>query len=240
MCAAFIAAVAITCVPRYEELLRFSLDFRSPLNSALTNLAALPITLSLAFRPWALSVEHAASFDIRTIAVGACLIVLIVTAALRTRERHPSITLALLWPLIALLPTHSFVAKLDSVTEGPLYLACIGPAIAAGSYGSRWLRHRSINIAIPTLMSISAAAVVLCAWRTLIWIDPVKLWEEATLQAPQSARPWINLGMAELNNADYAAARRAFHKAIDLDPTNTRAMLNLEVIAAIHPQEQRQ
>jgi hypothetical protein len=237
ICAAFMTAAALAAIPRYEELLQFSFSYRSPLESILTNLAALPATLSLSVRPWALSVEHSAAFEIRTLAIGACSILLMVAIAVRIRLRHPSITLALLWPLIALLPTHSFIAKLDSVTEGPLYLACIGPAIATGIYVSRWLMQRSINVAMPVLMSAAAAAVVLCAWRTLMWIQPAALWEEATLRAPHSVRSWTNLGMAELNAGNYAAARLAFHKAIDLEPSNPRAMLNLEVIAAINPQE---
>jgi hypothetical protein len=237
--AAFIGVLALTSISRYEELLQFSLDHRSPAESLVRNLFALPATLSLLLRPWALSVEHAALFDANQIALGACCLLLMIALGIRLHTKHPWLALALLWPLIALTPTHSVIAKLDSITEGPLYLASIGPCIALGIYAERWLRRASVNVAVPTVLSVAAAAIVLCAWRTIVWSSPVQLWREATLHAPASARAWTNLGMAQLNDGEYEAARRSFNKSLELDSTDVRVMLNLELIAAIHPREPR-
>jgi protein O-mannosyl-transferase len=233
--AAFIAVIALTLISRYEELLQFSLDYRSPIDSLMRNLYALPATLSLLARPWQLSIEHAAMFDAHQIALGACSIVLMIMLAIRLRATHAWIAIALLWPLISLLPTHSFIAKLDSITEGPLYLACLGPCMAFGVYAQRWLARASANVAAPMMLSVAAAAIVLCVWRTIIWGNPTQLWSEATLHAPASARGWTNLGMAQLNDGDYESARRSFHRSLELDSTDARVMLNLELIAAIHP-----
>jgi tetratricopeptide (TPR) repeat protein len=162
-----------------------------------------------------------------------------IALGIRLHTKHPWLALALLWPLITLTPTHSVIAKLDSITEGPLYLASIGPCIALGIYAERWLRRASVNVAVPTVLSVAAAAIVLCAWRTIVWSSPVQLWREATLHAPASARAWTNLGMAQLNDGEYEAARRSFNKSLELDSTDVRVMLNLELIAAIHPREPR-
>lgn len=235
--AAGMTLLALIAIPRYRELLAFSLALRSPAESLLHNLAALPASLTLAVRPWALSVEHTAPTGIIGTAIGSIALVAMTSIAVWQRHR-PLVTMALLWPIVALLPTHSLIARLDPVTEGPLYLALIGPSVAFGCHASRWVeRPRFVR---HTLVAATIAAIGLCAWRTTVWADPVALWREATASAPDSTRAWINLGMAHLNASDYAPAHAAFHKALELDPTNVRAMLNIEMTAAIHSQEPRE
>lgn len=240
ICAIGTAILLLACVPRYRQLLEFSLAYRSPLESLAHNLAALPATLSLGLRPWALSIEHVAAAGPLQIAIGATTLFLMVLAAARLRARQPLVTLALLWPLIALLPTHSMIAKLDPVTEGPLYLALAGPAIAFGGYAQDWLRHPRFTSPIRSAMATALlAAIGLCMWRTYVWNDPVRLWQEAVVHAPASSRAWTNLGMAHFAANRYAPAQRAFRTALALDPANTRVMFNLELVAALntHPSE---
>lgn len=179
------AIFLLACVPRYRHLLEFSLGFRSPLASLAHNLASLPATLSLGLRPWALSIEHVAPVGFISLAMGAIALGLMIFVAARLHSRHPLVTLALLWPIVALLPTHSLIAKLDSVTEGPLYLAFVGPAIAFSSYGAHWVRHPRFAILIrPAMAATLLAAIGLCMWRTYVWSDPVRLWQEAVVHAP--------------------------------------------------------
>lgn len=234
ICAIGAAILLVACVPRYRQLLEFSLEYRSPLESLAHNLAALPATLSLGLRPWALSIEHVASAGLLQMVVGAAVLCLMAMVAARARARQPLVTLALLWPIIALLPTHSMIAKLDSITEGPLYLAFVGPAIAFGSYAANWLRHPRCMLLIRPVMAVALlAAIGLCTWRTYVWSDPVRLWQEAVVHAPASSRAWTNLGMAHLEANRHAPAQQAFRTALALDPANTRVMLNLEMIAAL-------
>lgn len=233
-----LAALAVLALmwgwsPRYRDLLEFSFDYRSPLQSLAHNLAALPATLSLGLRPWALSIEHAAPSGFLAVAAGTATICLAIVAAVRLRRHQPLATLALLWPIIALLPTHSVIAKLDSVTEGPLYLACVGPAICGGSWTANWLQEsrRRLSICAAALL----IAIGLCMWRTYVWSGPTRLWQEAVTRTPDSPRAWTNLGMAHLNADDVRQAQQAFRTALHLDPANARAMLNLEIIAAVYP-----
>lgn len=240
ICAISTAILLVACVPRYRQLLAFSLEYRSPLESLLHNLAALPATLSLGFRPWALSIEHVASAGALQIALGATALCVMLLLATRLSARQPLVTLALLWPIVALLPTHSFIAKLDSVTEGPLYLAFVGPAIAFGNYAANWLYHpRCTTLMRPAMAAALLVAIGLCTWRTYVWSDPVRLWQEAVVHAPASSRAWTNLGMAHFEANRYGAAQQAFRTALAIDPANTRVMFNLEMIAALntHPSE---
>jgi protein O-mannosyl-transferase len=231
------AAYALS-IPRYRELLTYSINLRAPIDSLIQNLTALPLTASLLVRPWALSVEHplpTASYLAATI--GAAIIVAWFAIALIVRRTRPMLTLGLLWPLIALLPTHSFIAKVDSISESPLYLAWVGPAIAIGAGLGRWLarprggvpmRYYCVGLGV-------VAATALCAWRTAVWSHPVRLWQEAVRSAPQSSRAWNNLGMAHLADDHVELARYSFREALRLEPTNTQTQFNLELTGLFNP-----
>lgn len=232
--AALLCLAFILWLPRYNELLAFSLALRSPLAAALHNVATLPANLSLWFTPWALSVEHASPSHWLWTAVGA-LLVIGVLFSLRLRTSYPLLTLALLWPLAALAPTHSLIARLDDVSEGPLYLAWVGPSVAIGTWMSRYAASRFARGLVFTGLFGMA---LLCTWRVHVWSDPVLLWREAVTAGPMSPRAWTNLGMAHMTAGEPAAARASLRTALELDPGNPRVLLNLEILAALHPRSE--
>ncbi|MBM3395302.1 MAG: hypothetical protein FJY37_11820 [Betaproteobacteria bacterium] len=125
--------------------------------------------------------------------------------ALLFSRRSRWITLGMLWPVIALLPSHSFIAKADAISESGLYLCWAGPCIAFAMYLSNRVpraNHWTRVICLGALLMLA----VLCGQRAAIWGDPLRLWHEATQSAPASARAWNNLGMAHLARDEYAAA----------------------------------
>jgi hypothetical protein len=159
-------------------------------------------------------------------------------AAFALRRRYPLLALAIAWPLIALLPTNSILAKPDLVTEKPLYLAWVGPSLAIGSAVTALLGIIANRAARRVLLG--AASVVLCAligasiWRASLWRDPVALWADAVAKAPYKSRCWNNLGMANLAAHREAEAIAAFQRAVLLDPANEYASLNLLTARALH------
>jgi len=225
-------ALLLLALPRYRTLAAFSLGLRSPLSTLLVNGRALPESISLWARPGALSVDHAfipdGSFGASI--VGLLLLAALVIAAIRLRRRAPFASLAVLWPLICLAPTSSFIARLDLVTEKPLYLAWFGPALLLGR-GFQWTRGRlpagAVEICAAALLALGAAFSV---ERALTWSDPIRLWLEATARAPTCARCWNNLGMAYFNRELDPLAADAFRKASLLDPSDSTADANLELV----------
>jgi len=196
-----LAAVAIATSTRLREILAFSLALSSPGDALATNAAALPVSLTLWWRPWALSVEQPQVFTTADTIVGAILLLaMVLGAAAAWRARAPMVTLALLWPIVALLPTHSVFARLDPITEKALYPAWIGPSIALGAafaYApALWPRVRPV-LATALLLLLGA----LCWWRASVWADPAALWREASVRTPDSARAWSNRALAELGRA---------------------------------------
>jgi tetratricopeptide (TPR) repeat protein len=207
--------------PRYRHLLAYSLGLRDPLASLGVNLAAVPEMLSLWARPWALSVDHAFAPSAVAAAGGLALLAAAIAVATLARRRAPIVTLAIVWTLLALAPTSSFIAKLDPVTEKPLYLAWIGPSLAAGALVARSRGAAVAAAALLVVLAVSAAA------RVTVWRDARTLWADAVARAPANGRAWNNLGKAYVDAGDVAAARAAFARAVRLDPQDVTARRNL-------------
>lgn len=237
-----IAAYAIS-ISRYRELLTYSINLRAPVDALIQNLTALPLTASLLVRPWALSVEHPPpTTSYLATSLGAATIVGWFAIAVIVRRSWPMLTLGLLWPLAGLLPTHSVIAKVDLISESPLYLAWVGPAIAFGAGLASWLANpRSLmRMRYYCVVFGVVAASALCAWRTAVWSHPVRLWQEAVRSAPQSSRAWNNLGMAHLADDHVELARYSFREALRLEPTNTQTQFNLELTGLFNPARKRE
>lgn len=225
-------ALSFLSLPRYRTLAAFSLGLRSPLETLLVNGRALPASLSLWVRPWALSVDHAflPEGSVGASIVGLLLLAALVAAAIHWRRRAPFLSLAVLWSLVCLAPTSSWIARLDFLTEKPLYLAWFGPALLLGSAVQEVrgrVARRAVAIGTAALLSLGAVFSVERAWT---WSDPIRLWLDATAKAPRSARCWNNLGMAYFNRELDPLAAAAFRKASLLDPDDSTADANLEVV----------
>ena len=221
--AILLLAAALAGSSRLREILAFSFAWASPLEALAVHAAALPISLSLWLRPWALAVEHAAHVSPRAMIAGAVALSAMVLLALRCRRALPLVTLALIWPLLVLLPTHSFIARLDPIVEKSLYPAWIGPSLAIGAAIAWLLAKLERRAAFACVLVFLGCLGAVSAWRATIWADPQALWREATEHAPDSARAWSNRAIAELDAGDQRQAARAVARALDLDPHATKA-----------------
>jgi protein O-mannosyl-transferase len=234
-----ILAVALLGTDAYRTLLAYSVSERSIGDNVLANARAIPQMVSLWVRPWALSVDH--EFDPRlhlgASIAGLALLLAAAAIAFLVRRRRPMLSLAIAWPLIALLPTNSILAKPDLVTEKPLYLAWAGVAIALGAAVPALTGSTANRVAQRVLRGV--AGLVLCAligasvWRASVWRDPIVLWTDAVAKAPYKSRCWNNFGMANLAAGREPEALAAFERAVLLDPANEYASLNLATARAL-------
>jgi hypothetical protein len=204
---------------------------------------ALPLSLSLWWRPWALSIEQPFDYTAAGATAGAAaLLGLIVAAAIAQRSRRMLVTLALVWPVVALLPTHSVLARLDPITEKALYPAWIGPSLALGA-AAAWAVSR---VPAKGWRTAAAAALMLglgalCTWRASVWADPAVLWREATMRNPDSARAWSNRALAELAAGQGEWAERSVAQARRLSPEDERVNdATLAVSLALPPTKEPQ
>ncbi len=190
--------------------------------------------VSLLVRPWALSIDHGPPVvTAARVAAGVALGLGLIVAALVCRRRAPLFAFVVLWSVIALAPTNSVIAKLDPVTEKPLYL--VGFAISLGVTGAArevWTRWPRLRVAGGlTLAALIVAAGVFAHERAELWCDPVALWADAVDKCPACSRAWNNLGMARYQAGQADRALDAFRTALRLDPANATAAYNVGMLS---------
>jgi tetratricopeptide (TPR) repeat protein len=144
------------------------------------------------------------------------------------------------WALIALVPTHTLLARADVVTDRSLHLAWVGPAIGIGALLGRFVRTgRSPQVRV--LLASAALAFAVLATRAVhrrveVWSDPRALWTEAIRHSPGSARAWNNLGLVLLER-DPREAARALRRAAELSPADPQLLSTLAVLETLCPTE---
>ncbi len=226
--------------PRYRTLAEWSLEQQGPLSALAQHLSALPAQLSLWFRPGALSIVHGPGEGSVSPAVGAVLLLCVAGAAFLLRRRFPTAAFAVGWALVALVPTHTVLARADVVTERALHLAWVGPAIGLGA-ALGWMIARSRSTPARALLASAVVASALGVTRAVharirVWSDPRALWTEAVARAPGSVRAWNNLGLVLLET-DPRAAARALRRAAELSPADPQLLSTLAVLETLCPTE---
>jgi len=243
---ALVAACALALSARHRELVAFSLATRPPLEALRGNLFALFDILRLWIAPGRISIDPATPAELPWSAPATLLRLALVAGAaafaLAARRRLPLAAFAIGWILLALAPTNSVIWRLDPVSARPLYLATIVPlaALAAALAGALsgharlpagWFARAALTVAASALLIAPAGALAIRSHdRARLYCDPAALWADAAVKAPESARPWINLGV-ELMLADrLAAAESALRRALVLDPRDSGARCALDSI----------
>src|SRR5262249_33735660 len=152
--------------PRYRDLAEFSLAHRAVFDSIVAQVSAIPVGLSLFARPWALSLDHgeplATSPADGGFMLGVALVALAAAVTL-VAIRRPAVGCGAALCLAAILPTQSFIPKLDPLTERPLELALAGLLLAVAPLLARLTRWRLAAAAAAALLVALATATVLRA-----------------------------------------------------------------------------
>jgi tetratricopeptide (TPR) repeat protein len=140
-------------------------------------------------------------------------------------SRWPAVAFALLWFFLHLAPTNSILPRLDAVNDRQLYLAGIGPLALAGLGIALAPRWRAALLLLPVLL---LGAVTIS--RNQDYRSEVALWSATVLESPRSARAYNNLGYA-LQEGRRDEARRAYERAVALDPAYDKARINLRLLS---------
>jgi hypothetical protein len=217
---------------RYRTLAAFSLSLRSPWEALRLNARVVPEALSLWLRPQSLSIRHAIDLSPHPLEefVDALLLAIPAVTGTLLRIRRPVLALAFVWPVAALLPTNSLLARAEPISEKALYLAWLGPALFLGDACACALRRLH---GIPALAAATAATMVLglggafCRQRVAIWAGPRRLYWDAVTKTPGDDGAWNDFGFALLEGGEEEAAALAFRQALRLNPADAQARFNL-------------
>ena len=125
------------------------------------------------------------------------------------------------WFFLLLFPVNGVIPRLDVANDRHLYPALIGPAWALGLALSRWQAGYVVMIGLVVVFSIGLLI------RNEDYRSNVALWHRTAQQSPDKSRVWNNLGYACQQAVMADCARNAYREALRLDPTNTKAAVNL-------------
>jgi len=210
----------MAALPRYREMLETSLALRAPLEQLGLQLGALArhVGVLILAVPPNIDPQVPALPPVAGLAVLAALAVGV--ALLRLQ---PWYALALLWFLLHLAPTNSLLPRLDAVNDRQLYLSSIGPLALAG-LALAWV-PRGRLVPLVALVLVLGAGTVL---RNADYRSETALWADTVRKSPGKARAWNNLGYAHQLEGRREEARRAYERALALDPEHLPARLNLQ------------
>jgi len=218
----------LAMIPVYGYLAAVSADLRPLGDTARGQIVALAYLGQRLVFPVALGIDPDLSVPAGwppALILQAAGLASVVVAAWIAGRRRPWWRLALVWAVVALLPTYSVVARLDLVAERHAYLAGIGVWVAVAVDLTRG-RHPLRKAAL-----IVSALAVLTALRCLDYRSEVALWRAAAAQSPAKARVWNNLGYAYCLEGRVDDAAAAYRRALALDPDFVKARANLDALA---------
>jgi Flp pilus assembly protein TadD len=126
------------------------------------------------------------------------------------RKNSPVVTFALLWFLITLSPTNSFLPRTDLLSERNLYLPSIGPIFLI-AYGFYYLFFRKpegklSKQGIALLVTIFLIMGSLLIARNSIYRTNIILWEDTHKKSPSDLKVLHNLSHFYLEDKRYQQA----------------------------------
>jgi len=242
--AVVVAAAGIALAsPTYRHLFATSLGLRGPLENlraqarGVVYLAAkLPGVVAPNADPM---LAPASRGDAGTVAAVVALAVAL-AAGLLSLRRTPIVGFGVLWFLVWLAPTNSLLARLDVANDRQLYVAAIGPAWLV-AVGVVRLGRRAPRLAVAAAALACVALAGATVARNAVYEDEVRFWRDVTAKSPANGRAWNNLGYALALAGDAAAAEAAFVRALEHDPDDARAGVNLRLLreGALVPEGRR-
>ena len=230
---------------RYVHLAEYSLLGRPFWSSFIAQMSAVPVGLGLLLRPAELSIDYGVPLPTRFGAplflIGALLCVSAAAgiAAALTRSRAVAVGLAL-W-LAALLPTQSFIPKLDALTNRPLSLALAGLLLTAAPLLVAATSHIRARMNVPARASLIpsaalgfaialfSATALTTAQRAELFRSDLALWQDAAMKSSTNIRPHLQYAVLLKRAGRDSDAWSVVSAARRIDPLNSQAAMMARV-----------
>ena len=139
-----------------------------------------------------ITVSRTLTNPVTTLPALGLLLITVFTAVARARTNR-LFAFAVLWFLGTLAVESSFIG-LDLMFEHRTYLPSVFPFIAVTCGLLQYIRPQWL--ARTTLILLIAVSGFWTWQRNAVWADEVRFWQDAIQKAPQSIRPYNNLGIA--------------------------------------------
>ncbi len=193
----------------------------------------LPVNLS-ADTDW---VAFNTIFEERVI-VGITFILVLLFIAFKTsvkKETKP-IAFGILWFLLSLIPTSSFVALAEVTNDHRMFFPFVGLSMSiswaigllAIRYKEKLLPYKYVLISLCIL--ILSGYALGARQRNTVWNSEESLWHDVTLKSPKNGRGLMNYGLSQMRKGNYAVALDYFERALVLNPYYATLHINLGIV----------
>ena len=232
-----LAALAVLFLAHagYGRLPEACFDIRGVGANLLTQVDGIGYLLSRLAMPWAMNIDPdlpAFSPGSPVPLPGILLLAGLLAAGFVGLKYRPMAGFGILWFFLQLLPTNSFIPRLDVANDRQLYLASWGlfVAVAAGAdlLRGKWGARRVTAGAAVLVLALGALTVT----RNRAYRSEVALWEDTAGKSPGKARAWNNLGYAYQQAGRFPEAEAAYLRALRIDPGYALASGNLRGLGA--------
>jgi Tfp pilus assembly protein PilF len=166
-----------------------------------------------------------------------------VAATIVVAHRSRRVGFGALWFWLTLVPfagVNVLAVSAPILAERFLYLPSVGVCLMLGMAASRVLGDvklwRSAQVrAAPALAVVGLLLVfaVLTLWRNEHWKDDERLFSRMVETTPNMPLPLVNLAFTVLPRGDVAHAQVLLRRAVELAPTNARALAGLALVDTV-------
>ena len=228
-----LAALAVFLLAHagYGRLLAACFDIRGVAANLLTQVHGIGYLLSRLAMPYAMNIDP----DLPVFSPGspvplpeALLLAALLAAGIVGLKNRSMAGFGILWFFLHLLPTNSFIPRLDVANDRQLYLASWGLFITVAA-GADILREKWGARQVTAVAALLVIALgLLTVSRNTVYRSEVALWEDTARKSPGKARAWNNLGYAYQQVGRFRDAEAAYLRALQVDPGYALARGNLE------------
>jgi hypothetical protein len=227
------AAIAALASPTYRRLFATSIEARGIGANLLTQAHGVVYLMGQMVRPGRLNADPMlAVLEAWTprLALEAAIVAALLALGVASIRRRPALALGILWFFAWLLPTNSFLPRLDVVNDRQLYMALVGPAWLLACAVGRGAAKRGPVAAFAPALVLAVALGAATHARNRVYADEIVFWEDVTRKSPHNGRAFNNLGYALALASRNDEAEAAFIGALALDPNDVRAAVDLRLL----------
>lgn len=233
---AILALAWIATTPRYAALAEYSMLGRPVWLSFIKQVSAVPVGFGLLFTPASLSIDYgiplAAKVTQPLFILGAVMYFAAAVGIVFFFRRRSVTAIGLALWLAALLPTQSFIPKLDALANRPLSLAVAGlllavaPWIAAAVGRVRWRQMAAVAAAA----ALFTALAIQTTGRAALFESPMDLWQDAAAKSRVNERPHVNYALLLRQEGRISEALEELAIAARIDPFSSRIDTMLQML----------
>jgi hypothetical protein len=219
----------------YGRLLEACFGIRGAAANLLTQVHGIGYLLSRLVMPHALNIDP----DLPVFSGGshvllpeALLLAALLAAGILGLRKRSLAGFGILWFFLHLVPTNSFIPRLDVANERQLYLASWGLFLAVAA-GTDLLREKQGAWRVMAVCAVLVSTLgVLTVYRNTAYRSEIALWEDSVRKSPGKARGWNNLGYAFQQAGRIRDAEAAYLRALRIDPGYALSRGNLRELKA--------